>query len=77
MTEVGDSFSVHLNAAICDEFIGGAAASETTQRNVLVYTHNYLSSPVSVGEPVEPSVFFAKLNVRFAFGLGSGSFSGG
>ena len=77
MTEIRNRFTVHLDAATGDKFVCGAAACKTTERNVFVDAPNYLSSPVSVGEPVEPSVFFAKLNVRFAFGLGSGSFSGG
>ena len=40
MAEVRDRFSVHLYATVGDEFVCGAAASETTERNVLVYTHN-------------------------------------
>ena len=40
MAEVRDRFSVHLYATVGDEFVCGTAASKTTERNVLVYTHN-------------------------------------
>ena len=39
MAEVRDRFSVYLYATVGDEFVCGTAASKTTERNVLVYTH--------------------------------------
>ena len=41
MAEVGNRFSVHLYATVGDEFVCGTAASKTTERNVLVDSHEF------------------------------------